>query len=259
MQFLLANPFRLVYAAIDLKNATIIIKDGYAGPADPAGAVNNVAGYSTGATSITVDGFTGSLTVGDYVTIAGSAEATEARLTRHLVTAATGSPTTSITISPGLSAAVADNAVVTVVPHEIEVTVGEGNMQYTEKRNIEYVRDRGRLDTVREGDEEPVEVRLDFTWEFIKADTGEVPTIEDAIKQRGEASGWTSSSADSCEPYAVDIEIYYNPPCSNAKDEVILLQDFRWEQLDHNARDGQISMTGKCNVKEATVTRVTTA
>jgi hypothetical protein len=246
-------------AQIDLKKATIYIKDGYSGATGAkVGAVNNGAGYPAATTILTVDGFTAAVTIGDIVTIVGSKASDTNRLTRHTITAHTETTgaTTSITISPGLSASVLDNAVITVQPHQLEVKIGTGNLTWTEKRNIEYVRDRGALDTVREGDEEPVEVKTDFTWEFLKADTGNPPSVEDAVKQRGEAVGWTSSSDDACEPYAVDIEIWYNPPCSGEKDEQMLLEDFRWEQLDHNLKDGQVSMSGKCNVTEANVTRV---
>lgn len=259
MKFLQALPFSLAYAQIDLKKATIFIFDGYAGAAGAqVGAVDNGGGYAAAVVTMTVDGFTAAVTTGDIVTIAGSKASGTNRLTRHKITAhtETSSATTSITFTPGLDAAVLDNAVITVQPHQLEVKVGEGNMQYTEKRNIEYVLDRGALDTVREGDEEPVEVRLDFTWEFLRSDVSGIPTIEDALKNRGEASTWTTSSSDTCEPYAVDLLIWYNPPCAGEKDEEILLQDFRWEQLEHNASEGQVSLTGKCNVKEATVSRV---
>jgi hypothetical protein len=135
----------------------------------------------------------------------------------------------------------------------LEVVIGEGNLVYTEKQNRTYYKDRGNLDTVRNGDEEPVEVKLDFTWEFLKGD-GDT-TIEDALKQRGGAAAWATTSADACEPYAIDIEIKYNPPCASIKNEVYLLSDFRWEQLDHDMRAGSVSVTGKCNITEATVTR----
>lgn len=260
MKFLLGRPFAAVYAPIDLKKATIYIKDGYSGATGAkVGAINNGAGYAGGSTVLTVDGFTAAVTTGDIVTIAGSKASGTNRLTRHKITAHTETTgaTTSITVSPALSAAVLDNAVITVQPHELEVKIGQGNLQYTEKRNIDYILDRGVIDTVREGDQAPVEVKLDFVWEFLRASSGTgTPTIEDALKNRGEASGWTSSGSDPCEPYSVDLEIWYNPPCSGVEDEVIYLAEYRWEQLDHNIKDSQVSTSGKCNITEATVTRL---
>lgn len=138
----------------------------------------------------------------------------------------------------------------------LTIKVGEGNLTYTEKKNLQYYRDRGKLDTVREGDEEPLDVKLEFTWEFLKADGGAVPTVEEVLKKIGVAAAWVSSAtADTCAPYAVNIEITNNPPCAAVKNEVILLPDFRWEQLDHDVKAGTVSVTGKCNAKAATITR----
>lgn len=250
MKLLLARPFGAVYAQIDLKNATILIRDGYDGPGTTNGAVNNAAGYMLGATTMVVDGYVGAVITGDRFTVDGDTIV-------HTITAHTEtlSNTTEITFTPALGAAVVDNAVITILPHHLEVKIGEGNCTYTEKRNMTYTRDRGTLDTVKEGDEEPMDVRIDATWEFLRSSTGQTPTIEDVLKQRGEASTWVSSSADPCEPYCVDIEILYQPPCGGEEDEKITLPDFRWEQIEHDLRQGQISVTGKCNAKEANITR----
>ena len=138
--------------------------------------------------------------------------------------------------------------------HSITVVLGEGNLTYEEKRNMEYVKDRGLLDTVREGDEEPVDVRLDATWEYLTG-SGGTPTVEDAMKRRGAAATWTSTSADSCEPYAVDIEITNAPPCGASDQEVITIQDFRYESVSHDMKAATLSFAGKANVKQATVVR----
>src|SRR5690606_34113441 len=155
--------------------------------------------------------------------------------------------------------ALVDNQVIVVQPHRLEVVIGEGNITWSEFKAREYKLNRGKLNTVRNGDEQPVDVRMDFEWEFLKASTGETPTIEDALKKRGEAAAWVSSATDPCEPYAVDILIVYAPECENVDSEEILLADFRYEQLDHDGDAGTISCTGKCNILEPTVTRVAAA
>jgi hypothetical protein len=139
--------------------------------------------------------------------------------------------------------------------NELVVKIGEGNLTYSERKNIEYVKDRGNLDVVREGDQEQLELRIDAVWEYIEEDTGETPTIEDALKQRGGASAWASSSSDACEPYAVDIEVVYTPDCSTGDVETLIFPDFRYEQLDHDLRAGTISVSGHCNVMEPTSSR----
>lgn len=238
-------------AQIDLKNCDIYIEDGYTGSVTGSSLVNNMSGYMAGATTMAIDGSTGLVTVGDRFTVTGSTN------TVHTVTAQTPTlgNTTSITFTPALAGSVADNAAITWLSHQLQIKVGEGNMQWTEKRSIMYTKDRGRLDTVKKGDEEPVEVKLDFTWVFLKADTGETPSIEDVLKNRGEASSWVSSSADLCEPYAVDIVVVYTPPCSGVDKEIYRLADFRYEDLGHDIKQGQVSVSGKCNITEPTITR----
>ena len=142
--------------------------------------------------------------------------------------------------------------------NEITVKIREGNLTYNKLRNMEYHKDRGVLDDVREGDEEPMDVAFDFVWEYIKgaAGTEGTPSVEDALKKINQASGWTSSDSDACRPYSVDLDIYYKPgDCTTADTENILLPDFRYEELNHDLRAGTVSCSGKCNAKQATITR----
>ena len=142
-------------------------------------------------------------------------------------------------------------------PNEIEITIGEGNLTWTEARTMEYVLDRGNLDEVREGDQVPVDVSFDFTWEYIKGSsaTGAPPTVEEALKKIGNASSWVSSDTDACRPYAVDIIIVYDPACTTGDVETITLADFRWESIDHDLRGGTVSVSGKCNITVPSVIR----
>lgn len=138
---------------------------------------------------------------------------------------------------------------------ELTIKVAEGSLSYSEKKNFRYIRDRGALSTVVEGDQEPVDVKLDIIWEFLKQGSGEAVTPEDFLKKRGGAAGYTSSDADTCAPYAIDIEIAYVPACAPTQNETITLSDFRFETLDHDMKQGMLSVSGKANVTEATVVR----
>jgi hypothetical protein len=145
---------------------------------------------------------------------------------------------------------------------ELEVKIGEGNLTYTEKVNRDYTLDRGLLDDVRDGDEAPMDVRMDFLWEYIKGspESDSLPTIEDVLKRQGAASAWVSTDADACRPFCVDIELTNLPtPTGCGDQEVITLPDFRYEQLDHDLRAASVSCTGKCNAKVATVVRTSTS
>jgi hypothetical protein len=165
--------------------------------------------------------------------------------------------TDSVTITPVLVTTLTGGEAVTFAPIELEIKLGEGNFTYDENREVEYIRDRGRLDTYREGDEQPLDVAFDFTWEFIKAISGSgTPTIEEALKNTGEASTWTSSNtSDPCAPYVVDIEIINAPNCAGILAEVIKLPLFFYTQLAHDSDAASVSVTGQCNVTDAVITR----
>jgi hypothetical protein len=235
-------------AQIELRNATVRLLDGYSA----AAAVDNGAGYPAGTTTMTIeDAPAGAIPLLASFHVVGSE-------IRYIVTTRSGGPpTTSITFTPALDSAVVDEAVITFDGRALEVKVGEGNLTYDEKRTMEYTLDRGNLDTVREGDQVPMDVKFDFIWEFLTASSGDDPTIEDVLKHRGEAADWVSSSSDACEPFAVDIEVEHIPPCGGEEVEAIRLPDFRQESLAHDLRAGTVAATGKCNAAVAIDTRVT--
>ena len=127
---------------------------------------------------------------------------------------------------------------------DVEIKVGEGNLTYSEKRTIEYTLDRGTLDEVREGDEQPMDVSFDFTWTEASGD------IEDALMNK--TGTQTSSDSDACRPYACDLVITYQPlPSSCGTGWTKTLPDFRAEDLSFDLRAGQVSCSGKCNAKFA--------
>jgi len=176
----------------------------------------------------------------------------------EITSGVTSNETTQITITPGLLVATTAGGSVTFGGRKLEIKIGEGNLTYTENTPREYLKDRGKLDTVRNAPEEPMDVSFEFVWEFISAVTGSaIPTIEEVLKKSGEAVDWISTSSDLCEPYCVDVEVWYDPGCGGANKEFIRLEEFRYETLEHNLTDAQISCTGKCNKTTATVVRGT--
>ena len=239
----------------DLKQADIRFRDGFGNnTADKVGAVNLMAGYSAGATTMLVDAIVGIIPTGVVFTIAGDTSGTKYRVTAHSETLGN---TTSVTFTPGLAEAVLDNAVITFESRVLEVKIGEGNLTFNEKQTIEYKRNRGRLDQTRYGDDEPIDVSFDFWYEFLTASTGLTPSIEDVLKNRGEASDWiTSDQDDPCQPFSIDIEVFYTPLCTGEDIELVTLPKFRWETLNHDLKAGTISCSGKCNVTQAVIERI---
>lgn len=168
-----------------------------------------------------------------------------------------GATTWELTFTPAIqtSEVPSDDAVITFYPQQIDIKIGDGNVTYTENTNYDYDLDRGLLDTVREGDQAPMDVNLEFVYEFITTGTSESITPMDAIKRKGGASGWYSSSSDPCEPYAVDVEVIYTPPCGGAEIETTIFPDFRSDSREIDLGEASVAVTGRCNAVEPIVTR----
>lgn len=240
-------------ARLELRDTTIRLKDGLSGTAQ----VNESP--SGGETDLDIDTIvlnttdTDLVPVGARFTIAG-----EANSPIHTVTARTPagtSPTTNITFTPAIGSGVVLDAVITFLPQQLDIKIGEGNLTYTENKNYTYELDKGNLDTVREEDQAPLEISLEFVYEFVTTGTSESVTPVDALKQKNGAAEWVSSSSDQCEPYSVDVEIEHDPPCGTAETETTLFADFRYDSLEFDLSAATISVTGRCNVTEPTITR----
>lgn len=142
----------------------------------------------------------------------------------------------------------------TPAANQLEIKLGEGNLTYTETRNREYILDRGRIDSVRDGDEEPMELNFDGMWEEIMSSNGQPLKPEEALKKIAGAASWVSSDPDTCQPYAVDVELETDAECLTDKErEIITFPDFRYESIPHDTRAGTVSFSGSCNTTQAII------
>ncbi len=142
-------------------------------------------------------------------------------------------------------------------PNSISIKIGEGNLTYSEKRPVEFKLDRGNLDTVREADQEPIDVSFEFTWEYISAEsTSNVPTVEDALKRLDNASSWLNAASDPCRPDSVNISVDNDPSCASVEKEVTEITEFYHETLDHDIDSGQVSCAGRANNQYAVNVRI---
>lgn len=153
-------------------------------------------------------------------------------------------------VTPVAGSGVENDAVITFLPQRIEIKIGEGDLSWTESRELIYDLDRDQLDTVRLGQEQPVQVDLAFTFEYVTTQSGQAITPVDAIKRLGEASEWVSSSSDLCEPYAVDLYVIHDVPCGTDHDQSFLFPDFRYDELDYSIQDASITVSGQCNTTD---------
>jgi len=244
-------------ARFDLKDAVITVKDGFSGTSAVDEVTPAALDVTIGLDAIVVNGPLGTdiIPVGAKWTFATAQPTTVYTvLTR---TPADGlTTTTDITFSPALSVPLPlDDEVMNWQAIELVVKVGEGNLTYTETKEYDYLLDRGLLDTVKAGDQVPVEVSLEFSYEAATTGTSEAITPSDAVKNVGSASEWITSATDACEPYAVDLVIVHTPPCGTKQKETTILPDFRYETLEFDLEAATIAVAGKSNVTAATNTR----
>jgi len=242
-------------ARIELRDALIYIQDGLSGNAtiDEATPGANDTDVDISSPVLNTDD-TDLVPVGARFTVSTANNTTEYTVTAR--TPADTGPTTNFTFTPAWGTPTPANAdTITFLPQRIEVKIGEGNVTYTEAKEYEYLLDRGNLDTVREGDQQPMDVSIDFVYEHVTTGTGEDITVVDALKRQNDASEWVSSSDDLCEPFSVDIVIDHVTPCGNEENELTTLPDYRYESLEFDLGDATISTSGRCNVVEASVSR----
>ncbi len=247
----MAGPNKQQGSYIDLKNCTILIEDGYS----KAAAVNLMAGYTIGSTSIVIDGLPALtvLPVGARVKFTGDDEDYYIASTVE-----TSGLTTTIVLDHGLVDALVDNQVIAVGPQCLELKLGDGTLTYSETKNREYKLNRGIIDKVRNGDQAPMDVSTTFAWTHITSHSSEtIPSVEDCLKNRGLAAAWVSTG-QGCDPFAVNLVIRNAPTACVGETypiEKIVFPEFRYEKLDHDAKAGTVSLSGKCNATEPTVTR----
>ncbi len=82
-----------------------------------------------------------------------------------------GTTTTAMVIN-ALLVATTSGGTATFTGIKIEVIVGEGNLEYTEKKTRIFRLNRGNLNTVKNDDQEPMDVTFAFEWEYIKGAVG---------------------------------------------------------------------------------------
>ena len=244
-------------ARIELRDALIYIQDGLAGTATVNEATPDANDTDADIlTPVLNTDVTDLVPVGARFTVSTANQDTEYTVTARTPTS--NGPTTNIAFSPAWGDPTPANTdTLTFIPQQIEVKIGEGNTTYTENKEYEYLLDRGDLDTVREGDQQPMDVSIDFVYEHVTTGTSEDINVVDALKRQGSASEWVSSSDDLCEPYAVDIVIDHVTPCGTDENELTTLPDYRDESLEFDLDAATISTSGRCNAIEASVSRYT--
>lgn len=229
-----------------LKDADIYLLDGYpvGGVSPTQFAVNNAGGYTSTATTMLIDTGVGILSIGDRFTVTGSTA-------KHRITAVTNTSgnTTSITFTPGLTGTVADNALLSFLPHYYQIAIGEGDVSVDWERPRKVKLSRGRLSSVIDDDEKPTTFSADVDVDFFTGVTGtKVPTLFDVLDKEGQASHWVSSdTANPCQPYSLKLVIAHKYPCGGYDWNLLTLDTFRYDGNSLKMKEGTLSLKGFSN------------
>ena len=243
-----------VTSALDHDASTSAVKAALALLSTVGGAANVDVTGTPGAYTVEFKGAMADIHVADMVANGTSLVGEGATVT--VAETHEGAKTWQLTFTPAFVTAdlPGNNDVVNFLPQQLTIKVGDGNITYTEHREYQYLLDKGDLDTVREGNSVPMDVKLDCVYEHITTGTSEAISPMDALKQVGAASGWVTTGP-ACEPYAIDIVVDHEPDCGAEQGELTVFPDFRADTKEINFKDATISVSGKCNVTEPIVSR----
>lgn len=145
-------------------------------------------------------------------------------------------------------------------PNSLEFFMGTGNLTFTIKRNLEYLRNRGKLagGEIREGDEEPCEVSLQGRFNHVTSASGDPVTVIEFLTKKGAASAFLTTGTE-CEPDAINIQVDVDFDCGDFEDERYLFTEFRYESIGGDFGAGQLDISGKSNEVMPTSIRTTFA
>lgn len=148
----------------------------------------------------------------------------------------------------------------TPTANELEIVLDQGDVSYTEVRNVNTILDRGVLYAFREGDDQPIEVTFSF---MLTGMTGADSSVEvrDALLHVGNASGWANTSTQTGELASNNIEFTILDPSplntGSATDEKLVFPNFVVTSiaLAEDQAATRVTVTGQCLAKSPTITR----
>lgn len=142
-------------------------------------------------------------------------------------------------------------------PNELVIPIQDGDLDFTITYPTFIVKNRGKIDHKRTGDEVEIDIKFSFKfeqWSYASgAATGTSPV--DALTKKGGASAWVSTGP-SCGPYSIDLIFDLINPCNASESERLVFPAFNVETL--NFKEGSefdsVSVAGKALAFEPTRT-----
>lgn len=134
------------------------------------------------------------------------------------------------------------------IPNELIIPIADGDLDFTITKPTFIVKNRGKIDHKRDGDEVEIDIKFSFKfeqWSYASgASTGVSPS--DALTKEGGAAAWISTGP-SCGPYCIDLIFRATNPCNAAEYEQLLFPAFSLDSL--NFKEGSefntINVAGK--------------
>lgn len=135
----------------------------------------------------------------------------------------------------------------TPTPNLLEIPISDGDLDFTITKPTFIVKNRGKIDHKRDGDEVEIDIKFSFKfeqWSYASgAATGVSPT--DALTKEGGAASWVSTGP-SCGPYSIDLIFRVTNPCADDEYEQLVFPAFNVATL--NFKEGSefnmINVTG---------------
>jgi hypothetical protein len=141
----------------------------------------------------------------------------------------------------------------------LEIPIQDGDLDFTITYPTFTVKNRGKIDHKRTGDETEIDIKFSFKFEQWSYASGAATGISpvDALTKKGGASAWVSTGP-SCGPYSIDLIFRVENPCNPAEYEQLVFPAFNVESL--NFKEGSefdtVSVSGKALAFEPTRTWV---
>lgn len=111
----------------------------------------------------------------------------------------------------------------------LEIPISSGDLAFTEKHPTFIIKNRGRIDSRKGGDEMETDVSFSFLFEQYAFASGAAVGISvlDALKGINGAATWVST--DACGPFSVNIQFKVEDPCNAGHYEILTFQKFHGE------------------------------
>jgi hypothetical protein len=106
------------------------------------------------------------------------------------------------------------------------VKIDEGTIQWTVARDVQVKLDKGQIDYLKTGDEQPLKVQMECRFSNIKRSSGDPYTPFEILTNAD--SAFVSVNTD-CSAYAVHIEVLHTPDCGvDVESELFRFESFTY-------------------------------